>query len=257
MLVWSIHYAVLRHLGAWEAFRAQTTGQLDINEALKAGIVIYITQNWLLPGLACAPYTLWRILAQLSRFFPARSVPSFFLWLKETPTPGFFQPIPLYFVILAGVYIKTVLEEKTWIGYGDSWPTLLMVVGGLCLLFPSSLLREHLRAEVQGLCPSSPARASVVLGAALLLAWSVGISGGYKIPAFYALPLIFCAVLVHVRLGGQARVAAWTMLVCGLVMFRAGYEYPYVFPVRPMPRATLVHDAGQVYPKANGVYVDE
>jgi hypothetical protein len=108
-----------------------------------------------------------------------------------------------------------------------------------------------------GLRPPSAVRASVALGSALALAWSVGISGGYKIPAFCALPLVFCALLAHVRLGGRARFAAWTMLVCGLVMFRAGDEYPYVFPVRPMPRAALVHDAGRIYPKASGVYVDE
>ena len=45
-------------------------------------------------------------------------------------------------------------------------------------------------------------------------------------------------------------------LVAGLVMFRVGYEYPYVFPPRPMPRSSLVHDAGEVYPRARGVYVD-
>jgi hypothetical protein len=132
-----------------------------------------------------------------------------------------------------------------------------MVVGGLCVLLPPVFLRERLRAGIQDLRQPHPARAAVALGAALLLAWSVGISGGYKIPAFFALPLVFCAVLAHVRLGGQARVAAWTMLICGFVMFRVGYEYPYVFPVRPMPRAGLIHDAGQVYPKASGVYVDE
>ena len=256
-LVLSIHYIVLRHFGAWEAFRAQTTGQLDFREALKAGITIYLTQNWLLPGLALSPYALWHASALFSRFFPARPVPPFFLWLKVARLPVFLQPVPLYFIMLAGVYIKMALEEQGWIGFGDSWPTLLMVVGGLCVLLPSVFLRERLQVAIQGLRPLSPARAAVALGAALLLSWSAGISGGYKIPAFFALPLVFCAVLAHERLGGQARVAAWTMLVCGLVMFRVGYEYPYVFPVRPMPRASLVHDAGQVYPKANGVYVDE
>jgi len=150
-----------------------------------------------------------------------------------------------------------VLEAKAWIGFGDSWPTLLMVVGGLCVLFPSVFLRESLKTGMPGLRLSPSVRASVALGAALTLAWSAGISGGYKIPAFGALPLIFCAILAHRRLGGRARVAAWTILVCGLIMFRVGYEYPYVFPVRPMSRASLVHDAGQIYPKASGVYVDE
>ncbi|MDR2696335.1 MAG: hypothetical protein LBC79_08170 [Deltaproteobacteria bacterium] len=257
MLALSAHYAVLRYLGAWEAFRVQTTGQLDIHEALKAGILIYITQNWLLPALAVAPYAIWRAPLLFSRFFPARAASSFFQRLQERPVPHILQPVPLYFLILAGVYIRTVLEVKGWIGFGDSWPTLLMVVGGLCVLFPAAFFRERLKTNAQGLSPPSPVRAAVALGAALTLSWSAGISGGYKIPAFGALPLVFCAILAHVRLGGRAHAAAWLMLVCGLVMFRVGYEYPYVFPVRPMPRASLVHDAGQVYPKARGVYVDE
>jgi len=257
MLVLSMHYSVLRHFDAWEAFRVQTTGQLDVNEALKAGVFIYLAQNWLLPCLACAPYVLWRVPVVFSRFFPASPVPRIFRWLKKTPVPVLLQPIPLYCVMLAAMYIKMVLQEKGWIGFGDSWPTLWMVVGGLCVLFPSVFLHERLKAEVPGLRLPATARASVALGTALLLSWSVGISGGYKIPAFFATPLIFCAILAHVRLGGRARIAAWIMLVCGLVMFRTGYEYPYVFPVRPMPRASLVHDAGQVYPKASGVYVDE
>ena len=257
VLILSMHYAVLRYFGAWEAFRAQTTGQLDINEALKAGIFIYLTQNWLLPSAAFAPYAVWHVPALLSRFFPARPVFPLLRRLRETPIPVFLQPVPLYFVMLAGVYTKMVLEEEVWIGFGDSWPTLLMILGGLCVLFPSACLRKHLNTDIQGLHPPVPARAAVALGAALALAWSVGISGGYKIPAFFALPLMFCGVLAHLRLGGQARVLAWIMLVCGLGMFRVGYEYPYVFPVRPMPRVSLVHDAGQVYPKARGVYVDE
>ncbi|MCL2123763.1 MAG: hypothetical protein FWH34_06690, partial [Desulfovibrionaceae bacterium] len=69
-LALSMHYAVLRHFGAWEAFHAQTTGQLDVNEALKAGIFIYIAQNRLLPGLAFAPYAVWRLPPLFFRFFP-------------------------------------------------------------------------------------------------------------------------------------------------------------------------------------------
>jgi hypothetical protein len=252
----SIHYAALSCFGAWEAFRDQTTGQLDVNEALKAGIGIYLAQNWLLPGLAFAPHALWRVLALFPRLFPACPAPAFCRRLAQTPVPLFLQPFPLYFIILTGVYIRMAQEARGWIGFGDSWPTFLMVVGGLCVVFPSAFLLEGLKDGVQGLRPPSPARASVALGAALALSWSAGISGGYKIPAFCALPLVFCAVSAHVRLGGRARTAAWVMLVCGLVMFRVGYEYPYVFPVRPMPRAGLVHDAGQVYPKASGVYVD-
>ena len=251
-----VHYAVLRYWGAWEAFCLQTTGQLDRNEALKAGIGIYITQNWLLPGLAFAPCALWRLPTLFSRFFPARSVSSVLQRLQKTPLPVFFQPVPLYFVMLTGMYLKMVMEEKSWIGFGDSWPTFLMVIGGLCVLFPATFLREHLKNGMPGERLSPSVRASIALVAALTLSWSAGISGGYKIPAFGALPLIFCAILVHRLLGGRTRSVVWLMLVCGLVMFRVGYEYPYVFPVRPMPRASLVHDAGQIYPKASGVYVD-
>ena len=255
-LVLCIHYAVLRCLGAWEAFCMQTTGQLDIHEALQAGIVIYIRQNWLLPGLAVLPFSLWRAPALFSRFFPAHPVFPLLRRLKDVPVPALLQPVPLYFIILAGVYIKTVLEEKSWIGFGDSWPTLLMVVGGLCVLFPRVFLYDRMNVGIQGLRLPSSVCTSMALGAALVLSWSVGISGGYKIPAFCALPLIFCALLTHMQLGGQPRTAAWIILVCGLVMFRVGYEYPYVFPLRPMPRTSLVYDAGQIYPKANGVYVD-
>ncbi|MBG3878384.1 hypothetical protein FVW20_15535, partial [Desulfovibrio oxamicus] len=103
----------------------------------------------------------------------------------------------------------------------------------------------------------SPAgRAAVLLGVGLLLAWSSGISWGYKSPAFFAAPLWLAAMLVHARLGGRAATLAWVALACGLVMFRAGYQYPYVFPQRPLSREELVHDAGTVFPRLSGVKVD-
>lgn len=240
------HYASLRMLDAWEAFRTLTTGQLDINEALKAGIFIYITQNWYLPLAAFVPYAAARLLKKRLPFIA--------------------QPVPLYFLLLGGIYMYDVFDQKAWIGFGDSWPTLFMVVGGLCVLFPAFFARDILRAEdgSQGGL-SREWRSSIALGAALALSWSVGISGGYKIPAFFALPLMFCALLAHARFTAFAepdagergmKATACLMLVCGLIIFRVGYEYPYVFPVRPMPRASLTLDAGEIYPKAGGVYVD-
>ncbi len=49
---------------------------------------------------------------------------------------------------------------------------------------------------------------------------------------------------------------AWGTLACGIIMFGAGYQYPYVFPVRPLEMRDLSHDAGSVYPRATWVYVD-
>jgi hypothetical protein len=245
-LVLLANWLLLRHLNAWEAFCSQATGQLDIREALQSGIFIYLTQNPVLPALALVPFILQRL--------PRRA--------RETsvPLPLVLQPVPFYFCLLAAMYIHDALRQKAWIGYGDSWPTLFMIVGGACLLFPVFFLKDTLREKnIQGASPPF-LRAGVALGAALLLSWSVGISGGYKIPAFGALPLLFCALLAHRRLAGGAgsiRACAMLVLAAGLVMFRVGYEYPYVFPLRPMPRSSLVHNAGEVYHKARGVYVDE
>lgn len=247
ILVLLLHYVSLQYMGAWEAFRSLTTGRLDFDEALKAGIFIYITQNWYLPGAALIPHCMGR--------------------LSKKTIPALLQPLPLYSLILACVYIYDVLSQKGWIGFGDSWPTLFMVLGGICVLFPAVFLSGCMKNTEEKYRVSPSARASVALAAALALSWSTAISGGYKIPAFFALPLLFSALLVHARLApraagpeaapGKVRAAAGLLLICGLVMFRAGYEYPYVFPVRPMPRSSLVHDAGHIYPKANHVYVDE
>jgi hypothetical protein len=239
-----VHWLLLRHLNAWEAFCSQTTGQLDIREALQSGIFIYLTQNPALPALAMIPF----IFQCLSRHVQKASV----------PLPLILQPVPLYFCLLAAVYIHDALTRKAWIGYGDSWPTLFMAIGGVCVTLPGFFLKDALRERNIQAAGAPLLPASAALGAALLLSWSTGISGGYKIPAFGALPLLFCALLAHRRLRGtgSARACAMLALVAGLAMFRVGYEYPYVFPLRPMPRSSLVHDAGEIYRKARGVYVD-
>ncbi|WP_165067157.1 hypothetical protein [Desulfovibrio sp. ZJ200] len=226
-------YAFLRHAGAWAPFLRMTTGQLDIREALDAGILIYLRQNWWLPALAMLP----RLAAHAAK--------------KNLPAAG--QPAYIYLLLLAGCYIFEVLRGKTWIGYGLSWPTLFMILGGVCILFPQVFLTRWLR---DGIAPHPRLRASAGLGVGLLTAWSVAISGGYKIPAFFAVPLLFSLLLIHVRLGGKARPLAWFALLTGLLIFGIGYQYPYVFPTRPMPRSALTLDAGQIYPKARGVMVD-
>lgn len=226
-------YALLYKAGALEAFLRMTTGQLDIREALDAGIWIYLRQNWWLPGLAVLPWLAAR--------------------MGKKKLPVLFQPAVVYLILLAGCYIWQVLRDKAWIGYGLSWPTLFMLLGGVCVLFPQFFLTPWLR---DAKAPHPRWRAGVGLGVALLTAWSVAISGGYKIPAFFAVPLIFSLLLVHVRLGGRAQPLAWLALLSGLLMFGVGYQYPYVFPMRPMPRAALNLDAGDIYSKAAGVKVD-
>lgn len=229
----ALAYGLLYHAGALGAFSRMTTGQLDIREALDAGIFIYLRQSWWLPGLAVLPWLAARLL--------------------KKPLPAAPQPAYIYLLLLALWYIREVLRTQTWIGYGLSWPTLFVLLGGLCVLFPQVFLTPWLRDVAS---PHPRWRASVGLGAALLAAWSVAISGGYKIPAFFAVPLLFSFFLVHARLGGNVRVLAWASLLTGLLIFGVGYQYPYVFPVRPMPRAALNLDAGQIYPKAGGVRVD-
>ena len=51
----ALAYGLLYHAGALAAFSRMTTGQLDIREALDAGIFIYLRQSWWLPGLAVLP----------------------------------------------------------------------------------------------------------------------------------------------------------------------------------------------------------
>ena len=224
--------------GAWSQFTAMTTGQLDIREALDAGIGIYITQNWLPPLIACLP----------ALFFLAR---------RKT-IPGALAPTVCYIVVLAVWYIWMCVSHRVWEGYGLSWPTLLVLLGGVMVFLPKKFTAPWLRD------PDSPhplLRASAGLGLALLVSWSVAISGGYKIPAFFACPLIFVLVLCHQalkkytgRCSGTALL--WLTVVCGTVMFGVGYHYPYVFPVRPLLSTDFVMNAGDIYPKASGVRVD-
>lgn len=281
-----ILFAGLLHAaGAWDAFRAMTaglSGQAGPDEALQAGIVLYLTQELHLPALALLLWGAWAVLDGRPR--------------------GGMQPLVLYVLLLAGDYLFTVATTRTWIGYGADWPLFLVTVGAACVLFGGDVLGRFAAvvgadvapaaggraasgvrpdAESADVMPSdampsgtmpfgapspvawcfsaaSPAgRAAVLLGAGLLLAWSTGISWGYKTPAFFAAPLWLAAMLVHVRLGGRAATLGWVALACGLVMFRAGYQYPYMFPQRTLSRAELVHDAGTVFPRLSGVKVDD
>lgn len=240
--VWVAVWAFLRYVGGWEAFRSLTTGPLAIDEALQAGIYIYLQQEWYLPLAAMVPWAVWTLLVR---------------WGKtRQAVPQLVQPVLVYLMIIAARYMHSVGVQQAWIGFGESWPTLFVLLGGLCVLLPRFFLQPWLFSK--GDAQQHPLlRASTALGAALVVAWSVAVSGGYKIPAFFAVPLIFSMVVVHTRLGGKPKVALWTALVLGVIMFRVGFTHPYVFPQRPMPLASLTYEAGQVFPKARGVYVDQ
>ena len=174
--------------------------------------------------------------------------------LRGKRLPAWLFPAYIYLVLLTVWYVREVLLKQGWIGYGTSWPTLFVLLGGLCVLLPQVFLVRWLRDAA---VPLPRLRAAVGLGAGLVASWSVAISGGYKIPAFFAVPLLFSLFIVHARIGGRVRPLAWAALLAGLIMFGTGYQYPYVFPERPMPRAALTHDAGSVYARASGVMVDE
>lgn len=224
--------AFLYFKGAWPAFREMTTGQLDLREAIDAGILIYLRQNWLLPLAACAPALICK--------------------LCKKPLPKAIAPACCYIVLLAICYIGLCLTEQTWIGFGLSWPTLFMILGGACVILPQIFL-----TPITKITTNYPRMAPAAgLGAALLAAWSCAISGGYKIPAFFATPLVFSFFIFHARFYGNARQLAWLTLAAGLLMFGIGYQYPYVFPQRPLTANELIHDAGAVYPRASGVKVD-
>ena len=259
------------HAGIWSAFREQTTGGLSLHEALEAGIFIYLRQPLGLPAVAAGGWLLLELAARLRRRAPRRAILSRGLirWL--------IQPVPLYFLALTVWYVHTALTSREWIGYGASWPMLLVTLGGVMTLLPRHFLAPF--ARMDGL-RSAAARSfgpSVGFGAALALAWSTGISGGYKVPAFFAAPLLLGAVFFHAFVTSrenarprahdtagegrpeQSRAGApllWLALVCGVIMFRTGYERPYVFPARDMPRSSLTHDAGTVFPRLTGVLVD-
>lgn len=243
--LWGAVWLFLRHVGAWEAFRSLTTGPLAIDEALQAGIYIYVFQEWWLPAVSLAPWAAWKGWQHVKKSAHA--------------PPQMLQPALVYLVLLAARYMHSVGMQQGWIGFGESWPTLLVLLGGLCVLLPRVFMQPWLRTTDEAGVPFTHPllRASTALGAALLVSWSVAVSGGYKIPAFFAVPLLFSLLLVHARLGGAPKIAAWTALLLGLLMFRVGFEYPYVFPQRPMPLASLTYDAGQVFAKARGVYVDK
>ncbi|EGY25599.1 putative membrane protein [Desulfovibrio sp. A2] len=254
----AVFAGLLRAAGAWNAFRAMTVGQTGLGEALQAGVVLYLTQDLPLPALALLLWGAWAVLDGRPR--------------------GGVQPLVLYVLLLAGDYLYTVATTRSWNGYGADWPLLLVTVGAACVLLSGDLVgafavgcgseasegdgkgtgMESGGKPVEGAAPAVPPvdRAAVLLGAGLLLAWSTGISWGYKTPAFFAAPLWLAAMLVHAHLGGRGATLAWVALVCGLVMFRVGYQYPYVFPQRPLSRAELVHDAGAVFPRLSGVKVD-
>lgn len=222
--------ALLVASGAWANFRAMTTGQLAVAEALDAGIFIYLRQNWLMPLLACLPWAISRIAG------------------AKLPAP--LAPGYVYLLILTFWYLFTVIEQKTWIGFGASWPTLFLMLGGIAVLLPRQFLLPYCAAQGSALA------AALALGCPLLISWSTAISGGYKIPAMFATPLAFSFLLFHKRFFGAARSLAWFLAICGLVMFGAGYEYPYVFPARPLARSEMTYNAGEVYPQAQGVFVD-
>lgn len=228
----SLFFAWIWANGAWAAFRAMTTGQLDIREALDAGIWIYLRQNWILPCLAILPWLACRA--------------------SRKKTPDFLLPAYVYLALLMLWQIYIIRASKVWVGYGASWPTLFMLLGGLCVLFPRSFLLPAASPALAGRALAC----SAGLGAMLVASWSTAISGGYKIPAMMATPLLFSFFMAHRRLGGSVRRLAWASLFCGLILFGAAYQYPYIFPVRPLERADLVYDAGEVYPMARGVKVD-
>lgn len=227
----ALGYAWLYFNGAWENFRAMTTGQLDPREALDAGILIYLRQNWILPLLAMLPCAYAR--------------------LCKKNLPGWLLPCYCYMALLCLWYVADVARQKCWIGYGTSWPTFFVLLGGLCLLMPKTFLTPWWKKEQNRLLGPS-----MVLGAALIVSWSTAISGGYKIPAFFAAPLLFSFFAIHRKMGGNVKCLAWLTLAAGLIMFGSGYQYPYVFPARPLEKSWLTMDAGEIYPKASGVFVD-
>lgn len=218
---------------AWDNFIKMTTGQLDWREALDAGLLIYLRQNWLLPLVALAPWLAGRIFSKKMAD----------LW----------QPCILYMLLLCACYIWQVETGKSWIGFGFSWPTLFMCLGALAMLFSRAMLAPIYNWPQ---VPHAAWKAACSLGASLVAAWCVAISGGYKIPAMLAVPSLFSFFIAQKWLGGNVASLAWLTLFCGMSMFATGYQYPYVFPERPLARSEQVYDAGEIYQAATGVKVD-
>ena len=129
-----------------------------------------------------------------------------------------------------------------------------MLIGAMEIFFPGFFLAPVVAVPEE---PHPMFRASTGLGALLAASWCVAISGGYKIPAFFAVPLVFSLFVLHWRMGGNAGRLAWIVLAAGLVMFRVGYQYPYTFPARPLQRSDMTYDAGKIYPRASHVLVDK
>lgn len=225
-------WAFLLLTGAWPGFKSMTTGQLDIKEALDACILIYFRQNWLLPLLAC--------------------VPLFIAKVAKKEIKSCFLPGTIYICLLTVAYLYKLEDEKTWIGFGLSWPTLFISLGAICLIFPKYFLLPCSRET-----GSNWVLPGLAMASSLVCGWCVAISGGYKSPAMFAVPGLFAFFLIHARLGGNARKLAWLTLVCGMIMFASAYQYPYTFPQRPLSRADLIYDAGQAYPVAHGVKIDK
>lgn len=220
--------------GALQDMLNMTTGQLAMQEALDAGIFIYLRQNFWLPAVSAMPWLLWRLAGQRP--------------------PQWLLPTYLYCILLCLFYIFNVLSQKTWIGFGASWPTLFMLLGLTEILFPRFFL-AHLLKNPSIARPGLSA--SIPFGSLLAASWCVAISGGYKIPAFFAVPLVFAFFVCHVRLGGKTTPLAWLLLACGLLMFGFGYQYPYTFPVRPLAKGEMIYDAGDIYPQAAHVRIDK
>lgn len=216
---------------ALDKFFTMTTGQLALEEALEAGILIYLRQNWLIPFVALLPWLACRL---------------FFHKNMKWSAPAWW-----YLLALCTWYLYEAHRLKTWIGFGASWPTLFMLLGCTLILAPRFLLKDTM-----SIWHNSPLKNALALASPLSIAWCAAISGGYKIPAFFAPPLVFSFLLLHARFFGRACLLQWGTLLAGLIMFGYGYEYPYVFPIRQLERSQLTEDAGTVYPSAAGVYVD-
>lgn len=276
---------LLHAAGAWDVFRAMTaglSGQVGPGEALQAGIALYLTQELHLPALALLLWGAWAVLDGRPRggvqplvLYVLLLAGDYLFTVAGTRTwIGYGADWPLFLMTVgaACVLFGGDVLGRFAVGTGvDVAPA----AGGRVANgvppdtgLPDTVPTDAMPPDAMPLCALSPAvscfpavspagRAAVLLGAALLLAWSTGISWGYKTPAFFAAPLWLAAMLVHARLGGRAATLGWVALACGLVMFRAGYQYPYMFPQRPLSRAELVHDAGAVFPRLTGVKVDD
>lgn len=232
-LVILIALALLKYAGAFHQFMRMSTGQLAISEALDAGVGIYLRQNWLIPALALSPWLIAK--------------------LKDKKLPEAMAPGPLYLMILSAWCLHMIFSGKVWIGYGTSWPTLFVLLGLACVCFPNVFLKQALRRGHGG---TKIDQGRLALGTMLVLSWSVAISGGYKIPAFFATPLIFSFFLVSKKLGSSLQMLAWLSLLCGMLIFGMANLYPYTFPVRPLGYADHKLDAGKIYKKASGVRID-